>query len=75
MVQNRLCVVLKVKLLQQVESLTFRFLGQDLKWYDTWPPLSLESPEQVEIPLIAVEVTLVVTDWGSLKRLFQVVNG
>lgn len=63
--------VLKVKLLQNVESFALRFLGQDLKWYDAWPP---QSFEQAETQLIAVEVTLIMTHWGSLKRIFQIVD-
>jgi len=62
---------LKVELLQNVESITLRYLSQDLQWYNEWPPQSLEL---VGIKLVAVEITLVVKQWGSLPRIFQVID-
>lgn len=61
--------VLRVALLENVEAFNLRFLGQDLQWYETWPL----SPS-IQTNLVAVEVTLSITNWGSLRWLLEVVD-
>lgn len=62
---------LHVELLREVDAFTLRFLSQDLKWHNEWPPQVIES---AGVKLIAVEVTLIVKQWGSLPRIFQLID-
>lgn len=64
------------EMLEQVEGLGFRFLDSSNNWHAQWPPSSSAlgasstptSPS--ELPK-AVEMTLVLADWGEIKRLFH----
>jgi len=60
------------RLLERVESVDLRFLGQDGAWDDRWPPLNAERA--VNLPR-AVEVTFELTDWGEIKRLVALPAG
>jgi len=65
----------KIDLLNGVESLNFRFLDNHLKWHEQWPPsdfLNTELSNENTSMLKAVEVTLIVLEWGTLTRLFDV---
>jgi len=61
------------RLLEDVNSLTFRFLDLRGKWHTTWPPESVASnnPDEPfnELPT-AVEATVEVENVGSVNRLF-----
>jgi general secretion pathway protein J len=57
-----------VPLLDEVKALTFRFLGPDKQWVDQWPPVNTTNPDP-ELPH-AVEVTLELTDIGTINRMF-----
>jgi len=64
-------------LLDDVESLNFRFLDNNFKWHEQWPPADvLKSEFSIDsaLSLKAVEVTLVVLEWGTFIRLFDVVE-
>jgi len=71
----------KIDLLNDVESINFRFLDNDLKWHEQWPPVDFfksefrtESESENAPMLKAIEVTLTVLEWGKLTRLFAVVE-
>ncbi len=51
----------------QVESLVFRFLDQEDKWHEQWPPIDQDF-QGPPLPR-AVEVSLELTDWGKVVRL------
>ncbi|MEJ2142147.1 MAG: type II secretion system minor pseudopilin GspJ [Gammaproteobacteria bacterium] len=59
----------KVRLLEDVNSLSFRFLDADREWHASWPPVNSEQKAIPELPL-AIEVSLELEDWGRLTRLF-----
>lgn len=54
-------------LLDNVESVELRFLDPDSRWQNRWPPQQSATP--VEGLPRAVEVTLVLSDWGEIVRL------
>lgn len=56
-------------LLEQVEALQFRFLDNQQQWHEQWP-VSTKKP----LTLKLIEVTLQVTQWGKLTRLFPLGN-
>ena len=56
------------ELLQDVESLSMRYLDQSNQWHTTWPPLN-SDPNQTNIPR-ALEVTIKVEPWDEIKRVF-----
>lgn len=61
------------ELLDNVERLSFRFLDDQLEWHEQWPPVNLNAstpPDLSKLPK-AVELTLELTDWGEIKRLFH----
>ncbi len=61
----------KTTLLDNIESVTVRFLDQDGKWQEQWPPLNTVSPADGEVTeLFAIEVVLELQDWGDIRRLY-----
>lgn len=53
--------------LDQVDSMSVRYLDANGTWQPTWPP----AAEPAAMPK-AVEVRLQLADWGSIRRLFRV---
>lgn len=66
------------KLLDHVKSISFRFLDGSRQWTDQWPPLltGAAAPSAGNLTLrmrpIAVEITLVLADWGKIVRIVEV---
>jgi general secretion pathway protein J len=59
-------------LLDEVDSLTFRFLQSSGEWTDQWPPIGAsDTAASSELPR-AVEITLVLPDEGELTRVVEV---
>ncbi|MDZ7828507.1 MAG: type II secretion system minor pseudopilin GspJ [Halofilum sp. (in: g-proteobacteria)] len=59
--------------LDEIDSIEFRFLDDGSRWQERWPPLNTGAGV---IPLPrAVEVTLDLADWGEIVRLVQVTGG
>lgn len=56
-------------MIDQVESLTFRFLDGGGQWQTSWPPVDVDREEFNEMP-IALEATLEFEDLGSVRRLY-----
>jgi len=70
---------IKLELLSAVTELHFRFLDDQQQWHEEWPPsreMGATIPKQPSpsppLTLIAIEVTLNVTQWGRLPRLLRV---
>ncbi len=64
----------KVVLLQQVRDLQLRFLDQENKWSEQWPPYSSDNQPLLVMPR-AVEVTLELEGWGSFRRVIPTAGG
>jgi general secretion pathway protein J len=63
------------ELLDQVESLSLRYMDASFAWYTLWPtPLVQRLPlnEQLRARPIAIEITLTLKDWGKLVRVIEV---
>jgi hypothetical protein len=55
-----------------VRSVTFRFLSPSQEWVDRWPQPGGNPVEQERLRPAAVEVTLELDDWGTIKRIVEV---
>ena len=59
-------------MLEEIDSLTFRFLQDDGEWTEQWPPIALQAtPNSMLLPR-AVEITLILPDEGELTRIVEV---
>ena len=58
-------------MLEDVESLTFRFLQPTNEWTEQWPPLSGQGAPNTSLPR-AVEIVLTLADEGEINRLVEV---
>lgn len=58
-------------LLDQVRTVSFRFMDQNQTWHEQWPPLGYSGGDASLRP-IAVEITLDLEDWGKIVRLVEV---
>jgi general secretion pathway protein J len=59
-------------LLDDVESLLFRYLQADGVWIDRWPPQDTENTSGLRDRPRAVEIVLTLADEGELTRLVEV---
>jgi general secretion pathway protein J len=59
-------------LLDEVDSLTFRFLLDNGDWVDQWPPVAAGADSSAALRPRAVEITLVLPDEGELIRIVEV---
>jgi len=59
-------------LLDNVESLTFRFLQLDGEWIEQWPPGFGQSSGDTNLLPRAVTIVLVLADEGELTRVVEV---
>jgi general secretion pathway protein J len=62
----------RVRLLRGVRAVTFRFLAPSQEWIDRWPQPGGNPVEQERLRPAAVEVTLELDDWGTIKRIVEV---
>jgi len=66
------------KLLDHVKSIEFSYMDQSHQWTNQWPPLtsgssaSLGGNQTLRMRPLAVEVTLVLDDWGKIVRIIEV---
>ena len=65
---------IKMNLLNEVNELQIRYWDENLQWYEQWPPSNFLEASENHHPskLKAIEITLTITGWGNLIRLFQV---
>lgn len=61
-----------IVLLDNVESLVFRYLQSDGEWTEVWPPLSAQGPAAGRIRPRAVEILLALLDEGEIRRIVEV---
>lgn len=65
---------LRTALLKDLSEIRLRFMDEVQQWHDEWPP-PLSPAEGIKpLSLKAVEVVFVIKEWGTLTRLFQVVD-
>jgi general secretion pathway protein J len=66
------------KLLGHVKSIEFSYLDQSRQWTDQWPPLArgansaVAGNQTLRMRPLAVKVTLVLEDWGTIVRIIEV---
>lgn len=58
-------------MLEDVESLTFRFLQVTNEWTEQWPPLAAGGAPNFGLPR-AVEIVLTLADEGEISRIVEV---
>lgn len=61
-------------LLEGVQELRWRFLGEGEEWSESWPPernAAVDENAASHPPPRAVEITLVTRDWGETRFLFR----
>jgi len=61
-------------LLDDLDSLTFRFLQFNDEWVDQWPPISADAASNTHVLPRAVEITLVLPDEGELTRIVELLQ-
>lgn len=59
-------------LMDDIESLTFRFLQSNGDWSDQWPPLNVQAGSNTSNLPRAVQITLILPDEGELTRMVEV---
>ena len=59
-------------LLDDVDSLIFRYMQTDGEWSETWPPLGAQGAANVRSRPRAVEIVLTLADEGEIRRLVEV---
>jgi general secretion pathway protein J len=59
-------------LLDDVRSLSLRFLDQNLEWHEQWPPRRAAGPDVMRALPVAVEIKLELEDWGEIVRLVEI---
>lgn len=59
-------------LLDEVESIRFRFMQENGQWTDVWPPASRPGPLGLRQRPRAVEIVLTTTPEGEITRLLEV---
>jgi general secretion pathway protein J len=67
-------VLAERQLLDQVDALTFRYMDASHTWQTTWPvnpALNGTSVQQLRVNPVAIEITLVLHDWGTLVRVVE----
>jgi general secretion pathway protein J len=60
------------EILQEVESVEIRYMNNGREWVAEWPPLGSTAGQEFRQRPLAVEVTIVLADYGELKRLIEV---
>jgi general secretion pathway protein J len=60
------------KLLGGVRAVTFRFMDANRNWVERWPASDTGTQTDWRARPAAIEVTLELEDWGTLRRLVEV---
>ena len=61
-------------LLDNLDSLSFRFLVGEDEWVDQWPPATAAGPTASHLLPRAVEIRLVLPDEGELTRIVEMLQ-
>lgn len=59
-------------LLEDVDSIVFRYLQADGEPVDQWPPIGAEGPGGIRLRPRAVEIVLTLADEGEIRRLVEI---
>jgi general secretion pathway protein J len=59
-------------LMEDIDSLTFRFLRDNGDWSDQWPPVTVQAASNSTSLPRAVAITLALPDEGELTRIVEV---
>ena len=59
-------------LLDDVDSLVFRYLRANGEWTEQWPPLDTPGPQGFRLRPRAVEIVLTLADEGEIRRVLEV---
>ena len=60
------------ELLEDVESIEIRYMNSGREWVAEWPPAGSAADFDPRMRPMAVEVTIVLADYGELRRLIEV---
>lgn len=60
------------EILQDVESVEIRYMNNGREWVAEWPPIGSAGDLGLRLRPLAVEVTIVLDDYGELMRLIEV---
>jgi general secretion pathway protein J len=60
------------ELLRDVESVEIRYMNSGREWVTEWPPAGSAADLASRLRPLAVEVTIVLADYGKLRRLIEV---
>jgi general secretion pathway protein J len=62
----------KTTLIDDIESVTIRFLDQNAEWQEQWPPVNTGASinDTITSRPVAIEIILNLTDWGEIRRLY-----
>ena len=60
------------ELLDRVESVEIRYMNSGREWVTEWPPLNTTGDCGFYARPLAVEVTLLLSDYGEIRRLVEV---
>lgn len=63
---------LRRELLDRVERVEFRYLTNGREWIAEWPPFNNTADLGFYMRPLAVEVTIVLADFGEIRRLIEV---
>lgn len=61
-----------VVLLDEVESLSFRYLQTDGEWSEQWPPQSAQGSGMLHSRPRAVEIVVTLSDEGEIRRILEI---
>jgi len=62
----------KRELLDRVERVELRYLTSGRQWVAEWPPFNTTNTQDQYIRPLAVEITLVLADYGEIRRVIEV---
>ncbi|HUG04828.1 MAG TPA: type II secretion system minor pseudopilin GspJ [Steroidobacteraceae bacterium] len=60
------------ELLQDVDSVEIRYMNNGREWVAEWPPVGSTADFGFRLRPLAVEITIVLADYGELRRLIEV---
>ena len=62
----------KTTLIDNLESVSIRFLDDNAQWQEEWPPVNTGASisNTISTQPLAIEVVLNLTDWGEIRRLY-----
>jgi general secretion pathway protein J len=62
----------KRELLDRVERIEIRYMNSSREWIAQWPPFGNTADFGFSLRPLAVEITLVLSDYGELRRIVEV---